>query len=152
MPPDQRPGGQPPFDWIGVLLSSAALFGIVFGLIEGQRYDWGTITGWLSIPMVIGVGIALFVAFLAWEVRQAEPLVPLGLFRDRNFSVMNWTGTAMSFAMQGIFIPVTIYTQSVLGMTPLQSGLTFAPMSLTAGIVAPFAGRLADRFGGKDLL
>ena len=65
---------------------------------------------------------------------------------------MNWAGTAMSFAMQGIFIPITIYTQSVLGMTPLQSGLTIAPMSLTAGIVAPFAGRLADRFGGKYLL
>jgi EmrB/QacA subfamily drug resistance transporter len=150
--PDVRPGRRPRLDLIGVLLSSAALFGVVFGLIEGQRYDWGTITGWLTIPIVIGAGIALFVAFLAWERRQAEPLVPLGLFRDRNFSLMNWAGTAMSFAMQGIFIPITIYTQSVLGMTPLQSGLTIAPMSLTAGIVAPFAGRLADRFGGKYLL
>ena len=150
--PDVRTGRQHRFDWIGVVLSSAALFAIVFGLIEGQRYDWSTITGWITIPMVIGVGIALFVAFLAWERRQAEPLVPLGLFRDRNFSLMNWAGTAMSFAMQGIFIPITIYTQSVLGMTPLQSGLTIAPMSLTAGIVAPFAGRLADRFGGKYLL
>lgn len=150
--PDVRTGRQHRFDWIGVLLSSAALFAVVFGLIEGQRYDWSTITGWLTIPMVIGVGVALFIAFLAWERRQDEPLVPLGLFRDRNFSLMNWAGTAMSFAMQGIFIPITIYTQSVLGMTPLQSGLTIAPMSLTAGIVAPFAGRLADRFGGKYLL
>jgi EmrB/QacA subfamily drug resistance transporter len=150
--PDVRTARRHHLDLIGVLLSSAALFAVVFGLIEGQRYDWSTITGWLTIPMVIGVGIALFLAFLAWERRQAEPLVPLGLFRDRNFSLMNWTGTAMSFAMQGIFIPITIYTQSVLGMTPLQSGLTIAPMSLTAGIVAPFAGRLADRFGGKYLL
>ena len=150
--PDVRTGRQHRLDLIGVLLSSAALFAIVFGLIEGQRYDWSTITGWLTIPMVIGVGIALLAAFLAWERLQAEPLIPLGLFRDRNFSLMNWAGTAMSFAMQGIFIPITIYTQSVLGMTALQSGLTIAPMSLTAGIVAPFAGRLADRFGGKYLL
>ena len=150
--PDVRTARRLRLDLIGVLLSSAALFAVVFGLIEGQRYDWGTITGWLTIPMVIGIGVALFLAFLAWERRQAEPLVPLALFRDRNFSLMNWAGTAMSFAMQGIFIPITIYTQSVLGMTPLQSGLTIAPMSLTAGIVAPFAGRLADRIGGKYLL
>ena len=150
--PDVRPGRRHRLDVVGVLLSSVALFALVFGLIEGQRYDWGTITGWLSIPMVLGAGAALFVAFIAWEWRQAEPLVPLSLFRNRNFSLMNWTGTAMAFGMQGIFIPITIYTQSVLGMTPLQSGLTFAPMSLTAGILAPFAGRLADRFGGKYLL
>src|SRR6266566_3648025 len=150
--PDVRTPRQHRLDWIGVLLSSPALFAIVFGLIEGQRYDWSTITGWLTIPMVIGVGIALSLAFVAWERGQAEPLVPLGLFRDPNFSLMNWAGTAMSFGMQGIFIPITIYTQSVLGMTPLLSGLTIAPMSLVAGVVAPFAGRLADRIGGKYLL
>jgi len=150
--PDVRPGRRHRLDLVGVLLSSAALFALVYSLIEGQRYDWGTITGWLTIPMVLGAGVVLFLGFIAWEWRQAEPLVPLNLFRDRNFSLMNWTGTAMAFGMQGIFIPITIYTQSVLGMTPLQSGLTVAPMSLVAGIVAPFAGRLADRFGGKYLL
>ncbi len=150
--PDVRPGRRHRFDVVGVLLSSAALFAVVFGLIEGQRYDWGTISGWLTIPMVLGVGVALFLVFLAWERFQREPLVPMSLFKDRNFSLMNWTGGAMFFAMQGIFIPITIYTQSVLGMTPLQSGLTIAPMSLVAGIVAPVAGRLADRIGGKYLL
>src|SRR2546427_1058749 len=150
--PDVRPGRRHRLDLIGIALSSAALFAIVFGLIEGQRYEWGTITGWLSIPMVLAAGIALFVAFIAWQFRGGEPLVPLRLFRDRNFSLMNWTGLAMSFAMQGIFIPITIYTQSVLGMTPLQSGLTVAPMSIAAAFLAPFAGRLSDRFGGKYLL
>ena len=150
--PDVRPGRRHRLDLIGVALSSASLFAIVFGLIEGQRFDWGTISGWLSIPLVLAAGVVLFLAFLAWELRQAEPLVPLRLFRDRNFSLMNWTSLAMAFAMQGIFIPITIYTQSVLGMTPLQSGLTVAPMSLTAGILAPFAGRFADRIGGKYLL
>jgi len=102
--------------------------------------------------MVLAAGVALVVAFIAWQFRGGEPLVPLRLFRDRNFSLMNWTGLAMSFAMQGIFIPITIYTQSVLGMTPLQSGLTVAPMSIAAAFLAPFAGRLSDRFGGKYLL
>ncbi len=150
--PDVRPGRSHRLDLVGVMLSSASLLALVFGLIEGQRYGWGVISGSLTIPIVIGAGVALFIVFLAWERFQDEPLVPMRLFRDRNFSLMNWTGAAMFFGMQGIFIPVTIYTQSVLGMTPLESGLTVAPMSLTAGIVAPFAGRLADRFGGKYLL
>ena len=150
--PDVRPGLRHRLDLIGVALSSVALFAIVFGLIEGQRYDWGTITGWLTIPMVIGAGIALAIAFLAWEWRQPEPLVPLSLFRNRNFSLMNWTSAGMSFALQGIFIVIPIYMQSVLGMSALQSGLTVAPMSLTAAILAPITGRLSDRFGGKYLL
>jgi EmrB/QacA subfamily drug resistance transporter len=150
--PDIRHGQRHRFDVIGVLLASAALFAIVFGLIEGERYNWGTISGWLNIPMVIVAGVLLLAGFLVWERFQAEPLVPLSLFRNRNFSLMNWIGTAMSFAMQGIFLPLTIYTQSVLGMTPLVSGLTFAPMSIASGILSPFAGRLVDRIGGKYLL
>jgi EmrB/QacA subfamily drug resistance transporter len=150
--PDVRPGRRHRLDLIGVALSSAALFALVFGLIEGQRYDWGTIAGGVTIPMVLAAGAALALAFLLWERRQGEPLVPLALFYDRNFSLMNWTGAAMAFALQGIFIVIPIYMQSVLGMTPLQSGLTVAPMSVTSGLLAPFAGRLADRFGGKYLL
>ncbi len=150
--PDLRPGRRHRLDLVGVALASVALFAIVYGLIEGQRYDWGTIAGWVTVPMVIGSGLVLLAVFLAWEQFQAEPLLPLRLFTNRNYSVMNWTGAAMAFAMQGIFLPMTIYTQSVLGMTPLESGLTFVPMSVASMFVAPAAGRLSDRFGGKYLL
>jgi len=145
--PDIRPGIRHRMDTIGVALASSTLLLLVFGLIEGQRYDWSTV-----IWALLAGGLVLLVIFLTWEARQQEALVPLHLFRERSFSLMNWTGAAMQFGMQGIFIPVTIYTQSVLGMTALQSGLTVAPMSLVAGVVAPFAGRLADRLGGKYLL
>jgi len=150
--PDLRPGRRHRLDLVGVALASVALLAIVFGLIEGQRYDWGAITGWLTIPMVIGAGFGLLVVFLVFERFQAEPLLPLRLFTIRNFSVMNWVTAAMAFAMQGILLPLIIYTQSVLGMTPLVSGLTFAPMSVASMILAPFAGRLVDRFGGKYFL
>ncbi len=145
--PDLRPGVRHRLDLTGVGLASAALLLLVFALVEGQRYEWSP-----AIWTALAAGAAALVAFLLWESRQGEPLIPLGLFRDRNFSLMNWTGAAMQFAMQGIFLPITIYTQSVLGMSALQSGLTVAPMSLVAGLVAPFAGRLADRVGGKYLL
>lgn len=145
--PDVRTGARPRLDLVGVALASVALFLLVFGLVEGQRYQWST-----GIWATLGAGVVVLLAFLGWEARQSEPLIPLRLFRQRDFSLMNWTGAAMQFAMQGIFIPITIYTQSVLGMTPLQSGLTVAPMSLASMVVAPFAGRLADRLGGKYLL
>src|SRR3979409_1414986 len=67
--PDVRPGRRHRLGLAVIALSSAALFAIVFGLIEGQRYEWGTITGWLTIPMVIGSGVALFVAFIVWQPR-----------------------------------------------------------------------------------
>ena len=150
--PDVRPGRTHRFDLVGVVLSAVSLLAIVYALIEGQRYDWGTIAGFVSIPLVLGVGIALFALFLVWERRQAEPLVPLRLFSNRNYTLMNWTALAVAFAMQGIFLPFTIYLQSVLGMTALAAGLAVAPLSLISMVVAPFSGRLVDRFGGKYFL
>src|SRR5256712_4593200 len=150
--PDVRPGRMHRFDLVGVTLSGIALLAIVYALIEGQRYEWGTITGIISIPLILAVGVALFVAFLAWERAQAEPLVPLRLFNSRNYTLMNGTSLAVAFAMQGIFLPFTIYLQSVRGMSALEAGLAVAPLSLVSMFVAPFSGRLADRFGGNDLL
>ena len=151
--PDIRPGRRHRLDVVGVVLASAGLFGVIFGLIEGQRYNWGTIWGPVNIAEVIGVGVAVFAIFLAWErFQKGEPLVPLELFRNRNFSVMNWVSAVMSFGMLGMFLPLTIYLQSVLGFSALEAGLTVAPMSGVSMLVAPFAGRLVDRIGGKYIL
>jgi EmrB/QacA subfamily drug resistance transporter len=150
--PDLRPGRRHGLDQVGVLLASVGLFGIVFGLIEGQRYNWGPIIGWVTIPEIIGAGLVVFIAFVIWERFQPEPLVPLSLFRDRNYSLMNWVSGVMSFGMLGLFLPLTIYFQSVLGMTALRAGLTLAPMSLVSMVVAPNAGRMVDRIGGKYIL
>ncbi len=151
--PDLRPGRRQGWDLIGVALATAGLFGIVFGLIEGQRYNWGEIASYgITIPEVIGGGVALMIVFVVWEYFQKQPLVPLSLFEERNFAVTNWIAAAISFGMLSMFLPVTIYLQSVRGFSALAAGLTFAPMSLTSMIIAPFAGRLADRIGGKYIL
>src|SRR5262249_46149757 len=81
-----------------------------------------------------------------------EPLVPFSLFRDRNFSIMNVVGVAVSFGVIGLFLPMTIYLQSVLGFTPLRTGLVLVPMALGAMIMAGPAGVLSDRLGGKYIL
>ena len=88
------------------------------------------------------------ILFVIWERYQKEPLVPLDLFRERNFSVANWIAAAISFGMLSMFLPFTIYLQSARGFSALVAGLTLAPMSLTSMVTAPFAGRLADRIGG----
>ena len=151
--PDLRPGRHHGWDLVGILIATTGLFGIVFGLIEGERYQWGQIESYpITIPEVIGAGAVLIVLFIIWERFQAEPLVPLSLFADRNFAVANWISAAISFGMLSMFLPFTIYLQSARGFSALAAGLTLAPMSLTSMVTAPFAGRFADRVGGKYIL
>jgi EmrB/QacA subfamily drug resistance transporter len=136
-------------DVTGVLVATAALFCLTFALTEGQRYDWNA---W--IWALVGAAAVLFVAFLLQQRTQqsSEPLVPFSLFRDRNFTIMNFIGAAVSIGMVGIFLPFTIYLQSVLGFTALKAGLVMAPPSLVSMFLAPVAGRLSDKVGGKFIL
>jgi EmrB/QacA subfamily drug resistance transporter len=151
--PDLRPGRRHGWDFVGVILATAGLFGLVFGLIEGERFHWGQIDSYVvTIPEVIGAGVVLLILFVIWERFQAEPLVPLSLFEERNFAVANWIAASIAFGMMSLFLPIVIYLQSVRGFSALVAGLTLAPMSLTSMIVAPFAGRFADRVGGKYIL
>ena len=151
--PDLRPGRHHGWDVVGIIVATAGLFLIVFGLIEGQKYNWGQFESTnFTIPEIIGAGLVLMVLFVIWERFQAEPLLPLSLFSDRNFAVANWIAAAISFGMLSTFLPITIYLQSVRGFSALVAGLTLAPMSLTSMVTAPFAGRMADRIGGKYIL
>jgi EmrB/QacA subfamily drug resistance transporter len=141
-------------DWVGTALATLGLFLVCFGLIEGEHYDWGTVTGPITIPLIIGSGV-LVLAVMLWQQylqRDGEPLIPFTIFADRNYSLMNAVVAAIAFGMFGLFLPLTIFLQSVLGLTALQAGLTFAPMSLVSMFVAPFAGRFADKVGGKWIL
>jgi len=151
--PDLRPGRRHGWDVVGIILATAGLFAIVFGLIEGERYNWGQIESFgITIPEVLAAGVVLLVVFIVWERFQTEPLLPLSLFADRNFAVANWIAAAISFGMLSMFLPFTIYLQSARGFSALVAGLTLAPMSLVSMVTAPFAGRLADRVGGKYIL
>jgi EmrB/QacA subfamily drug resistance transporter len=152
--PNLKLGRRHRIDIPGVLLASAALLAICYGLVEGQKYDWGSITGFISIPLVLGAGVLLLALFLLvqWLTQDREPLVPFALFRDRNYSVTNWVSGVLAIGMMGIFLPFTIYLQSVLGFSALKAGLVMAPASLISMFVAPVAGRMTDRIGGKYIL
>lgn len=151
-------------DIVGVLLATAGLFALVFGLIEGERYSWERISNLaafslgslhlslFSIPTILLAAVFLLALFLVWEARVQEPLLPLSLFKERNFSVANLVQTFVAFSMLGLFLPFTLYLQSVRGLTAEEAGVVMIPMSLTMMFVAPFAGRLTDRISGKWVL
>jgi EmrB/QacA subfamily drug resistance transporter len=152
--PGIKTGRRPRLDIPGVILASAALTAICYGLVEGQQYDWGTITGIISIPLIFAVGVVLLAIFLFDQGRRqaGEPLIPFTLFRSRNFSVMNWVACTLSVGMMGIFLPFTIYLQSALGYSALKAGLTMMPSSLVMIFLAPFLGKMTDKVGGKYIL
>jgi EmrB/QacA subfamily drug resistance transporter len=151
--PDWQPKNSHSFDVLGILLSAAGLFLVVFGVQNGQQYNWGAVFGGITVFEIIGAGVMLLVAFVLWQrFNRKEPLVPLNVFANRNFSAGTLTATTVGFTMTGMFLPLIIYIQTVLGLTPTLAGTLTAPMSLVSGILAPFVGRASDKVNGKYLV
>jgi EmrB/QacA subfamily drug resistance transporter len=152
--PDLRLGKSHRLDIPGVALASAGLLLVVYGLIEGQRFDWGVVTGFITIPEVIAAGIVLLVAFMFYErgVQDREPLLPFAVFENRNFTLMVFVLMAMGFAILGVFLPLTIYFQSVLGFDAFTAGLTIAPMPLAMMVASGFVASQVQKIGPKPFL
>jgi EmrB/QacA subfamily drug resistance transporter len=152
--PDLRPGRRHRLDLIGVALATSGLLGVIFGLIEGQRYDWGTVTAFITIPEIIAAGVLLLAAFLYYQARRqgGEPLLPFAVFKDRNFTLMTFVMAAMGFAILGLYLPLTIYLQSVLGLSAVDAGLTIAVQPLAMIVSSGVASSLVQKVNGKYLL
>lgn len=134
------------FDLLGVALSTVGLFCLVFGIQEGQKYDWGQIKGPLSVWSLIIAGLVFIALFLVWQARiKSEPLLPLSLFKDRNFSLANTAITTVGFAITAMAFPLMLYAQTVRGLSPTRSALLLVPMAVISGVLAPFVGRLTDK-------
>ncbi|MFC0545690.1 DHA2 family efflux MFS transporter permease subunit [Kutzneria chonburiensis] len=141
--PDWRPGRTTGFDIPGIVLSSAGLAGLVCGLQGGRVFG-------LAPGLVLGAGVALLVAFVVWQRHnRRQPLVPLGVFADRNFSAGTFMGGALAFAMAGMVLPLVLYFQVTLGLSPTEAGLLNAPSALLAGALGPLVGRLTGRMSGQ---
>ncbi|HEX3750758.1 MAG TPA: DHA2 family efflux MFS transporter permease subunit [Streptosporangiaceae bacterium] len=151
--PDVRTGRRLPLDLPGVLIASAGLVAITYGLVEGQSSHWGPVWSFVSIPLIFVAGVALLVIFvLVQALRQARrPLLPFTLFQDRNYTLMAAVSVIISIGLVGMALPLTLYLQTALGFSAIKAGLTMAPASLASGFSAPFVGKLADK-GGKYLL
>ena len=129
------------FDLIGVALSGLAMFFIVFGLQEGQSNDWAP---W--IWAMLAIGVALMVVFGYWQsVNPNEPLIPLRIFADRDFTLSTIGVAVIGFAVTAMILPVMFYAPAVLGLSYTRSALLTAPMAVASGVLAPFVGRMVDR-------
>src|SRR4051794_12975947 len=141
-------GSDTGLDIPGLLLIGGGALGIVWGLVRGNSAGWGS-------PEIVGslaVGALLAVAFVAWELRAREPMLPMGFFRSRAFSAGN---AAIFFTFASLFSAVFFFAQllqTALGYDALGAGLRLIPWTATFLTVAPVAGALADRFGERPLM
>ncbi|GAY16128.1 MFS transporter [Mycobacterium sp. shizuoka-1] len=136
------------FDVVGVVLSGLGMFLVVFGLQEGQSHHWAA---WIWAVIVAGIGF--FTAFVYWQsINRHEPLIPLHIFADRDFSLSNLAVAVIGFVVTAMMLPVMFYAQVVCGLSPTRSALLIAPMAIASGVLAPFVGRLTDRAHPRPIL
>ena len=135
-------------DLPGVATFSFALFLLIFGLIRGNPDGWGSAT---IVASLLGAAI-LLLTFLAIELRSANPMLDLTLFRKPAFNGVSAVAFALSGGMFAMFLYLTLYIQQVLGYSPLQAGLRFLPLTFLSFVVAPIAGKLSDRIPVRVLL
>ncbi|MDX2355696.1 DHA2 family efflux MFS transporter permease subunit [Dietzia sp. PP-33] len=129
------------YDGPGIALSALGMFLLVFGIQQGESHGWGGTT-----LALICAGVAGLAAFVWWQSRvRTEPLVPLRLFRDRNFSIGTFGVSTIGFVTAGTMVPLMFYLQGVKELSPTGAGLMLLPMALVAGVLAPMVGRWADR-------
>ncbi|GAA3918535.1 MFS transporter [Microbacterium invictum] len=141
------------FDVVGVFLSAIALFLIVFGLQEAEHYDWGVIWGPISVPVLIGAGVVVLGVFVWQQFRtRSEALVPMELFRSRNFSAASVGVAAVGFTAASMALPLMFFLQLARGLTPTESALILIPMAVCVGVLSPLVGRLQDRVDARWLL
>ncbi|MFF9895790.1 DHA2 family efflux MFS transporter permease subunit [Streptomyces longispororuber] len=135
-------------DALGTLLASGGLFGIVYGLIRGN------IDGWTSAPVLTGLvgGGALLAGFVYHGVRHPAPMLPMRMFRNRAFSAINAASLLMFVGMFGSIFLLSQFLQNVLHYSPTEAGLRMLPWTGMPMIVAPIAGYLSDRVGGRPVV
>jgi EmrB/QacA subfamily drug resistance transporter len=140
-----RTGPRPKVDVVGAALGAIGLGGPVFALIEQQRYDWSSPV--LLVPLI--VGLLSFAAFLWWENRHENPMLPLGLFRVRNFGFGNIATAFIYGALPLGFFSITVFVQQTAGFSATASGLATLPSTVVVLVLSPLFGRLAGRFGPR---
>jgi EmrB/QacA subfamily drug resistance transporter len=145
--PESR-GADVRLDLPGVALVSAGAVAVVWALVRAAAVGWGS----TEIGGTLAGGATLLAAFVAWERRAREPILPLGMLRNRAFAAGNATAFLMNGAIFGGAFLVTQYFQLGLAYSPVQAGIRLLPFTMTPIVVAPLAGVLSDRIGRRPVI
>jgi EmrB/QacA subfamily drug resistance transporter len=140
-----REAGARRIDFIGAMLGAAGLGGPVFALIEQPRLGWSSLA--VLVPLIAGV--ALLALFTLFESRARNPMLPLRLFRRRNFAAGNVETFSMYAGLSILFFFLVLFLQQIGGYTPLKSGLATLPVTVIMFVLSRRFGALADRFGPR---
>ncbi|HME02397.1 MAG TPA: DHA2 family efflux MFS transporter permease subunit [Solirubrobacteraceae bacterium] len=132
-------------DLPGLALASSGLFGLVFGLVRAQSLGWTS----PEVMIALGAGALLVLAFIRFELRASEPMLPMSFFANRGFAVTNVVSMAMYFGMFGSIFFLSQFLQNVLGNTPLQAGLKLLVWTGATMVVSPLAGFFSERYGSR---
>jgi EmrB/QacA subfamily drug resistance transporter len=135
-------------DWLGVTTFSVSLFLLVLALLRGNEEGWGST---LIVGLFAGAA-ALFAAFVVVEMRQKSPMLPLRLFRIPAFTGVQLASFAISASMFALFLYLTLYMQNILGLSPLEAGVRYLPLTIISFLVAPAAGVLLARLPARGML
>jgi EmrB/QacA subfamily drug resistance transporter len=145
---DESRGPASTLDLPGLALASTGLVAVVWALVRANDVGW-------TAPRIVAAfagGVALLVAFVAWEQRTEHPMLPMRFFRNRTFALANVASLFMFFGMFGSIFFISQFFQTVQGLSPFQSGLRILPWTAMPMLVAPIAGAVSDRIGGQRLM
>ncbi|SDT76677.1 MFS transporter [Actinoplanes derwentensis] len=146
IPESKGPASRP--DTVGALLSTIGMTALIWGVISAPEHGWESLrtSGGFVVALVALTG------FILWERRVAEPMLPLELFRNRNFRGASLALVLLSFSAGGVMLAITQYLQFVLGYEPIQAGTAFIPMIVTTMVFNGVGVVVDKRFGARVAL
>jgi EmrB/QacA subfamily drug resistance transporter len=145
---DESRGANARLDIPGTLLASGGLFGLVYGLIRGNADGWTST--WVLTGLIVGA--ALLGGFVRHGIRGKNPMLPMRLFRSRAFSAINAASLLMFLGMFGSIFLLSQFLQGVGGYSPMEAGVRMLPWTGMPLLLAPIAGAVSDRIGGRPVV
>lgn len=142
---ESRDEKESPVDWLGGVLSSIGIFGVVYGITEAPSTG---ITDTLVLISLIG-GLVSMALFVLWELRAKSPMLDMKLFKNRGFAVSSLTLTLVFLAMSGVFFSMSQLMQLVMGYSPLEASLLTIPLMLPMMFFSPLVPTIVKKFGAR---